>query len=225
MPGCTSNSAPPSSGCGTSRSVCERRSRASPSAGGTHGYSAIQGIHPIPFTSGEERVDVVLKLERLKQDYILVPCTDSPGSEAAFALEIRSNYPLSLACLPKDGSPLPDPTAGGEQEQEQQQQSTSTPAPSAAVEIQGMATGISSARGYGFGNVGQSGVSEGEALLQKLQAAQFEDDAFHSLLTGSAAGKAGREVEWRRPRQLTEEPSPVEAAGVTTLLKRTQRAG
>ena len=180
--------------------------------GGTHGYSAIQGIHPIPFASGEERVDVVLKLERLKQDYILVPCTDSPGSEAAFALEIRSNYPLSLACLPKDGSPLPDPTAGGEQEQEQQQ-STSTPAPSTAVEVH-----ISSARGYGFGNVGQGGVSEGEALLQKLQAAQFEDDAFHSLLTGSAAGKAGREVEWRRPRQLTEEPSPVEAAGVTTLL-------
>ena len=70
------------------------------------GYKAIVAVCPAAFAA-QEQVSANIVLERDDGPYILVPCTADPSCQATFALEVRSNFGLSVRALPRKGS-LPE---------------------------------------------------------------------------------------------------------------------
>lgn len=194
-------------------------------AGGSHGYTAIRGIFPAVFTA-DGRLQVVVKLERLATPYILVPCTSTPGLEAAFAIQIRSNYPLTLSALRADGSALPGPEPPLSFEMEEEEGYLESPASAPAGAPGATPAGPAKGKGYGFGSVGSTGTAAVSAFLSSLDEegiVLYEDAAFHRIIGDVEAprdGGGGVKVEWLRPGELAPggELAPVGAETVLAPL-------
>lgn len=75
--------------------------------GGPFGYSAVRAVCPSSFTAAAS-VSAHLKLERADAPFVLVPCTSEPRCEAAFSIEVRSNFGLSLLPLPAEPDAVHD---------------------------------------------------------------------------------------------------------------------
>jgi len=151
---------------------------------------------------------VTVKLERLATSYILVPCTSAPGQEAAFSIEVSSNYAFSLSALPADGSPLPAPEAPLTFEMaDEEDDELGSPAPAPQMHARVPSDAISKAKGYGFGSVGLTGITTVSELLRSREGhpGLYEDEAFHRIIVeadSSLKRKDGLKVKWLRPSEL-----------------------
>jgi hypothetical protein len=187
-------------------------------AGGSHGYTAIRGIFPAVFTT-DARLQVVIKLGRLATPYILVPCTLSPGQEAAFSIQVRSNYALTLSPLPADGAALPGPEPPLSFEMEEGEENLPSATSTPAGELS--AAGLSKAKGYGFGTAGVAGTAAVSALLRSIDeegSGLYEDLAFHRIIGDVEAPRdGGVKVEWLRPAALAPGGEMVPVGAETVL--------
>ena len=160
--------------------------------GGSLGCKAIVAVCPAAFAA-QEQVSASLVLERHNAPYIIVPCTADPSCQATFALEVRSNFGLSVKALPRKGS-LPEEAEKEVDEYEMDESAGAVP------------HGLGG-KGYGFPLGGEGGEEEAAALVAKLvPGKQYEDAVFFgdAALYGDRGGTADKavEVSWRRVNDL-----------------------
>ncbi len=165
--------------------------------GGAYGYTSVRAVHPVPFDGKTRTVRATLKLEKLDVPYIIVPCTQDPGMEAGYSLEVQSNHDFKLELLPADSSPLvasADAADAAEDvfvmdgEEDKKVQAVST------------AGGTDGGLGYGYGGSSAVGEREVARALRELSPGSLYVDASTEGLVPSSSGAA--RVEWLRPREL-----------------------
>lgn len=138
--------------------------------GGPMGYKAIVAVCPAAFAA-QEQVSANIVLERHDGPYILVPCTADPSCQATFALEVRSNFGLSVRALPRKGS-LPEDARKENHN------------PNETEQLMGAVPRGLGGKGYGFPLGGEGGEEEAAALVAKLAPGkQYEDAASNLSLT------------------------------------------
>ena len=177
--------APDAEGCAA------RKSLGKPTRDGKLGYSGVAAVCPHAFAA-EPRVEAPLQLERGDYPYLLVPCTLEAKAEAAFVLEVSSNFPFELDALPRKGSLDAVAAAGAAAA------AAPPPPPTAALG----APADPSRGGYGAPLGGQGGEAEVGAWLES-QAGLYMDELYvdadfsPEVADGGASGG-----EWRRPAEL-----------------------
>ena len=135
--------------------------------GGPMGYKAIVEVCPAAFAA-QEQVSANIVLERDDGPYILVPCTAEPSCQATFALEVRSNFGLSVRALPRKGS-LPENSLL----EAKKENSNPNEADQRTV---AMPRGLGG-KGYGFPLGGEGGEEEAAALVAKLAPGKLYGEA------------------------------------------------